>query len=240
MVIDMKARKIRKGSVKTAAILMMIFASIFIIVFAGINEARPDYGLGYRAFAELPSMPSDFIKIREATNKTLDYNVKEEYYKQPEFYPTFEHFIPEMKNPPADRIAIWGVGVYPARHDYVAFQESEIDIITFLHTSWMVQTYQGAKLEAEYDSRYFDVSVTPNMVLLGPAYPYFDKNWTQKITVKVRIRNAPKGSHHITLNPINPPPEQIEKWRKTYGGSYVSMPTSTPEQPYLKLTVNVK
>jgi len=236
---DTSSDYLRKGSTKTIFALTVVFASLFIIVFAGVNEARQDYGLGGETFASLPQMPDNFKEAVAKINATIDFNLGEEYYKQPEFYPTFEQFIPEMKNPPQDRIAIWGVGIYPARHEYVAPRNSQINIVAYLHTSWMVQTYQGAKLEVDYDKQYFDVSVSPDVVLLGPAYPKFDKNWTQKITVKIEVKNAPKGVHEIALNPMAPPIEKIEEWRGRYKGLYVSMPVSSPDQPYLKITVNV-
>lgn len=229
----------KKGNTKKMFIFVLVSA-LFFVVFASVNEARPDYGLGYDTFRALPSMPDDFDAVMEAINRTLDYDVGEEYYKQPEFYPTFEKFIGTMKNPPGDRIAIWGVGLYPARHEYRAYQGNDFTVVVYLHAAWMVQTFQGAMIDADYNKEYFDVSVSPDTVLLGPAYPGFDKDWAQKIAVKIRVKNAPKGVHYVTVNPGPPPPEQIEEWRNIYKGLYVSMSSSSPDQPYLKIAVDVQ
>lgn len=226
------------GSIKIAGFLVLVSLFLF-IAFAGVNEARRDYGLGQKTFSYLPVMPADFKEVEAAINESMIYDVGEEYYKQPEFYPTFEQFIGAMKKPPAERIAIWGVGIYPARHEYRAQKESEFSFVVYLHASWLVQTYQGAKLEASYDKKYFDVSVSPDIVLLGPAYPKFHKDWTQKITVKVRVKNASKSVHYISINPKLPSEQKEIEWRSKYKGLYVSMPASSPDQPYLKITVNV-
>lgn len=232
-------KKDKKGSAKIIGFAIGVMLLLF-VVFASTNEARPDYGLGQSTFKSLPEMPGDFQEVEASINESMIFDIGEEYYKQPEFYPTFDNFIGLMKKPPADRIAIWGVGVYPARHEYKAQRGSEFTATVYLHASWLVQTYQGAKLEANYDKKYFDVSVTPDIVLLGPAYPDFDKNWTQKITVKIRVKDAPSGPQHITINPKLPPDEKIIEWRSRYRGLYVSMPASSPEQPYLKITVKVE
>lgn len=231
--------KKKKGNTKMIAFALLL-PLFLVIAFAAVSEARPDYGLGQKTFSSLPAMPSNFQQVEETVNKSMIYDVGEEYWKQPEFYPTFEKFVALMKSPPAERIAIWGVGVYPARHEYKAQQGSEFSFVVYLHASWLVQTYQGAKLIADYDKRYFDVSVSPDTVLLGPAYPKFDKNWAQKITVSVRVKEAPEGTHYISINPKEPPEGKALEWRSRYKGLYVSMPASSPEQPYLKVAVDVK
>ncbi len=233
--------KMKANKGKTKLMWFLLLSPLFLVIaFAAISEARPDYGLSQGTFAALPAMPSNFQQVEKEINKSMLFDVGEEYWKQPEFYPTFEKFIPLMKKPPAERIAIWGVGIYPARHEYRAQKGSEFTATVYLHASWLVQTYQGAKLVAEYDKRYFDVSVSPDIVLLGPAYPKFDKNWAQKITVKVRVKEVPKGVHYIIVNPKAPPDEKILEWRSKYKGLYDSMPASSPEQPYLRIAVNIK
>jgi len=57
-------------------------------------------------------------------------------------------------------------------------------------------------------SNYFDSSVTPDVVLLGPTWPFFESEtfdhdgWIVPVTVEIRVHpGTPAGSYAVGLMP---------------------------------------
>ncbi len=126
-----------------------------------------------------------------------------------------------MKNPPNDRIGIIGLGFYPAEQK-ISTGGQEIRTAVFLHASWLVQTYQGLKIKAEYDEEVFDVILEPENVVLAPAYPLFENNWTMKINIVVEQKKSiQKGSYDVKITLSAPDKEQSKAWAKIYGNKYI-------------------
>ncbi len=205
---------------------------------------RPDYGLSQAMFRNLPPLPPDFWEVDEKFYQggiTDFVELGDEYYRQPEFYPTFEDNIEFIKNPQGGRIYAFGIGAYPGDIGAEVPPDSIFTVATFFHSSWLVETHQGVKLEAVYPERtdilnpdlqdvnftvkqepskmgkYFNVTFDPELFVLGPTAPVFDENWTLKVKINVTVdKEAPKGTYVIGVNPVVPSPEYSELWLKTY------------------------
>jgi hypothetical protein len=206
---------------------------------------RPSYaGVAASAFALLPEYPADFEeKDRRVMALALEPAelalLGEEYYAQPEFYPTWEELGAELfANHPDDKIAIWGLGAYPADQSFDAARDAEFTTAVFFYSSWLVQTYQGIQLSASYNDSAVDVYFEPVEFVLGPNWPAFDRGWVNKVTIRIKPKEA--GSHAIALNPVQPSPGAEGVWRERYGGLYVNAPSAAPERPYVQFTVNVE
>jgi hypothetical protein len=205
---------------------------------------RPDYGFAEDVFRNLPPLPQDFWSVDQKfqNGEITDYvELGEQYWKQPEFYPTFENNLEFMKNPEPGRIYAYGIGAYPGDIGVDAFPDSQFTVASFYFSSWLVQTYQGIRIEDVYPERteiptpdlqeinftvtqdpgvvgkYFNVTFDPELFVIGPTSPAFDENWTRKVKVTVTVSNeTPKGTYVIGVDAVPPPPELSEQWLKTY------------------------
>ncbi|MDD5318015.1 MAG: hypothetical protein PHF51_04790 [Candidatus ainarchaeum sp.] len=118
---------------------------------------RQDYLPG-EIFQYLPPFPRDFywVKTMVELGMLTDINaIPSEYYKQPELYPRFESTgVDLMLHPPVGRFGAWGFGTYPSEVLLTAKVNEttgvETDTYVIFHTSWLVETYQGLKLDAAY------------------------------------------------------------------------------------------
>jgi len=210
------------------------------------SSFRSAYGLDANVFSNLPDYPEDFSMIdNEVSTLRADHNglkfIKEEYYRQPEFYPTWESLgVGLMKNPPQDRIAIWGYGSYPSERREITTAGSNFTKAAFFHTSWMVVTYQGIKAVPEYDDRYFDVTVVPRNFILKSAYPKFNSEWARRVFFNVHVKDeTPKGTYVINVATTVPDSQYQEAWRSAFGNRYVNAPEAQPDRPLLKIEVIV-
>lgn len=225
-------------------IALLAFAAGCVGQSAGME--RTHYNLSPDVFAALPLLPSDFKQADKAVQE-LSYGFEklpqlgEEYYKQPEFLPTWETIgVKNMRSPPEDRVALWGLGAYPAEQRFSAKPGDEFTAATFFHTSWMVQTYQGMHLALIYNETYFDVTIEPDRLVLAPAYPAFERDWSQKVVVKIRVKEgSPIGEHLIRIRIMKPDEADERAWREQYGGRYVNAPDAVPHRAFVRLAVDV-
>jgi len=232
-----KISKDKKGAIKLIAFLLFVLLIPLFFIAASILDSSKANKISI-AFAINESKElKQNEELLSINSENENFASALEDYKNPEFYPTYANY--KNKKAPEGRIGIWGLGIYPARQERSVHAGEEFTAVAYLHASWFVQTYQGLTLKADYDSRYFDVSLSPDIVLLGPSYPSFSEEWAQKILVKVRTKDAPKGTYNIAINPTLPPFEKDEEWRASHK-NYVSAAPIIPEEPYLKITVNVK
>lgn len=157
-------------------------------------------------------------------NFTRELNSPEQNWKQPEYY-EFEEGIEYYINTPRDYLGQVGFGAYPSYRFFNAKDGDEIKTFTYFHASWFVYNYQGIKLDIVMNDNirnYFDVYIEPDIFLLEPTFPYFEYNWTQKITVIVKVKNnPPKGNYLIGVDTSSPPSEYSQKWSENYKGRYI-------------------
>jgi len=226
-----------------------------------LPEERPDY-LPAEVYKNLPPFPKDFYEIDALLtfSKFIDLRVLgPEYYKQPEFIPEWEsEGVTLMRNPEKGRYGIWGWGAYPADQGYTALAGDDFTAITYFHTSWNIQSYQGMQMEALFPEQgsvngipisqdsnevknYFDVSLSPSAFVIGPTFPIFDENWTQRVDVMVKISpDTPPGTYLIGVNPTAPPPELENEWRWQYRLHYANAGSTGLSRPFFQLMVEVR
>lgn len=205
---------------------------------------RPYYNLSPDIFSSLPGWPDDFYSVDSSVSRLIDLenlkDINEKYYKQPEFYPTFEtQGIEMIKSPPPNRIGVSGMGAYPGEQSFSVRKGDTFTAAAFFHASWLVQTYQGVEILQTYDAEYFNVSINPERFVLGPSYPVFDKNWAQRITVSVIVKNGtPSGRYIIGIDPDAPSEEDSQAWRSQYGSMYVNA-FSGIDRHYIAISIDV-
>ena len=215
----------------------------------GTPAQRPDY-LPSVVFSKLPPFPKDFysIALLVRLGKFTDMNkIGEAYWKQPEFYPQFiEQGVSLYQHPDTGRWTAFGLGATPSEVVVLNPRSGEIDLAFFMFSSWTVQTYQGMMLNYDFPKsselvysqfpdtsknltqdpdkvrQYFDVEITPKEILLQPNFPVFEKDWTQKISVKIRVKNAPPGRYGIGIGSQPPSQEKADEWLWTYKERYTS------------------
>ncbi|RLG20131.1 hypothetical protein DRN67_00820 [Candidatus Micrarchaeota archaeon] len=183
----------------------------------GDERATP---LPAELFAQLPEFPPDLYRVAllyrydHITYEEL-VSLPEEYWKQPEWYASFDQVgIEMMKDAQLGSAGLYGYGVYKADEYRTAYAGDELKDVFFFHTSWRVKSYQGMMLVANYNQSALEVSIEPSIFLLGPTHPEFHANWTEKIVVNVRVKpDAAPGEYVIGIEAEQPPEEYEEMWK---------------------------
>ena len=239
---------------------------------AEIDEAktkitRPDY-LPAVVYKNLPPFPDNFYTIDLLVflgRLTDTVNLEEKYWKQPEFYPLFEDNVGLIANPVKGRFYGVGYGAYPGDIGAEAGPGDDFTVASFFHTSWLVETYQGMKMDVVFPSNsqipnqnlngtqlsvsqdpekakeYFEVTTTPDVFLLEPVNPIFGYNWTVKVLVHIKVKpETPKGTYVIGINPGTPPKEHSQRWIRQYLTRYNDGSSAVAGRPFVRITVDVK
>ncbi len=226
-------------------ILVAIYFSSSISSFLIKNQTPTDYRPTHcnqdgciipEVFSKLPKYPEDF-KIDSVTLEN------ETYFKQPEFYPTFEQNIFYYVNPPTDYLGFYGYGAFPSEGTYTRGQNQEVITPFLIYSSWYVIKYQGLKLNVLIDDSikdYFDVTIDPDVVLLEPTFPVFENNWTQLVKMRVKIKNPPAGRYSIGVTVSPAPGNYSDLWYQKYGPKYTSGGFISLSQPIYKVTLNIQ
>lgn len=234
---------INRKTTLTLVVLVLLIISLVQLSISGFlfkTDYRPEYCEGNHCmneiiFSELPTYPKDFSE-----RVTLD--TPEEFYKQPEFYPNWEEQgLPYYRNPPSHYLGFYGFGAYPSEDFVVLRDENEITQVTFFHTSWYVMNHQGMGLYLRNESlkNYFDILIEPNIIVLGPTFPQFHYNWTQKIKITIVPKNPPKGEYILEIDAKKAPEEYSKIWSEKYGIRYSDVGMFSIGMPFYQLLVNV-
>lgn len=232
---------------------------------AKLTSNRPDY-LPPIVYQNLPPFPKDFYEI----DTLITFGIKKdltdlgpEYYKQPEFYPTWEEILPHYQNPDQKRRGIFGYGIYPGDIGVETSGGGSFKIVTFAHSGFQIETYQGMGLAVTYPDfasiptqdlqsslpvyqntskigDYFTVTFNPEAFALTPAFPIFESGWTQRIEINVKVaENTPRGRYVIGVNPTTPPNNLRTEWVNKYRLKYVDAGGHFVGRPFFQLTVDV-
>jgi len=195
--------KFRKG-----VIVALTLVGILLIA-TGLYITNMKRTVAINTFRFIPEKPDDFEAVkREAYAGTISMcNVDEEYYKQPEFYPSWKN---------AKRMyeeyswSHWG------RHGYTAFPLSmtydvenmkkgdEINLCSFFANGWAVWTWQGFKLKP-VENEFFSIDITPDLFVLDPTYPIVGDDYIKKITLKITAKqDIPLGTYEVGFTDESP------------------------------------
>ena len=225
-------------------------------------------------FRELPPYPQDFREvdvmvennkypIAEKFSKELP---DENYYKQPEFYPTWEDqgvplYTPLKPGYSPGYVGVIGYGAYPGDIIVRPIKSGQNFLtITYWHTAWAIAKYQGMGLTVTYPAKgetgmglfvvdqnpdkvkdYFSVNISPTTLLLQPNYPLFGKDWAQKVKVDVHVNEkTPPGKYLIGISPVNPPADLETQWIRDYRLKYTSVGIAGIGRPTYQIFVEVQ
>ena len=221
------------------------------------------------AFKYLSPYPSDFQQMYELVfyGKINDLSrVNREYLEQPEMLPTWKTSgIDIYLKPEKGRFGAFGFGCYPSEAIATLKPGQAVRLTTWLHTSWAIQNLQGMSLKVVYPSHaeseqgmsvvqnpsvsnYFDSSVSPDIVLLGPTWPYFESKshfdhdgWVVPVTVEIRVRpGTPAGTYAVGLMPFEPPQNMNDEWTLKYKLRYTPIQYYHIGKPYFTVFLNVE
>jgi hypothetical protein len=88
---------------------------------------------------------------------------------------------------------------------------------------------------------YFNVSITPNTLLLYPNYPLFGKDWAQKVRIEIHVNEkTPPGKYLIGISAVNPPADLEAEWIRDYKLKYTSVGTVGIGRPTYQIFVEVQ
>jgi len=75
-------------------------------------------------------------------------------------------------------------------------------------------------------TKYFNITISPRIVLLQPNYPYLYGDWVRKIEMDVQVRpDTPSGNYLMQLDPNGPIPKELsDLWQDEYETNYQSLP----------------
>jgi hypothetical protein len=183
-------------------------------------NSRPKYdSISADVFKDLPEYPANFaILKRDIYNGQItDLNrIPENVYRQPEVYPTWDNGQKWFTEHDYSRWGVHGYGFFPGELSYTVANMTAgdtINIYSFLHTSWGIETWQGLKLIPVYNNYYFDVSLTPDETLLEPTFPKFYNNWSQKINMLIIAkRPVPQGYYKFSISFTTPSGTNSNLW----------------------------
>jgi len=202
-------RKMKTKQTLSIIILVLIFIVLTIIIIGIKNKSIEN-----KLFQELPQKPRDFLIFKRAVEKgeIIDLcKLEEKYYKNPEFYITWEQGKQIFyDNHDYSRWGVHGYGAYPGDLGMVVTdlkKGEEIEFCTLLKTSYGIETYQGVKLLVP-ESEYFDIEISPqeyenysNHFLLEPTFPIFKKGWVKKVKIKlIAKQDIPSDTYYFGFN----------------------------------------
>jgi len=220
-------------------------------------------------FKYLPPYPADFQQMYELIfyGKINDLSrVDGKYWEQPEILPTWKTSgVDIYLKPEKGRFGAFGFGCYPSEATTTLNPGQAVKLTTWLHTSWGIQNLQGMSLKVIYPSHaeseqgvsvvqdtlvsnYFDSSVTPNVILLGPTWPYFESGtsfdhdgWIVPITVEIKVHpETPTGTYAVGLMPYEPPQNMNDDWTLKYKLRYTPIQYYNIGKPYFTVFLNVE
>ena len=179
-----------------------------------------------RVFQFLPNMPQDFSKVVNSLNLNLPENfsktfVDESYYKQPEFYSDFNSgclslYLALKPGAKFDYLGVSGFGIFPSSTNLKIERGTTGRAISFWHASCGVLNYQGIDFQISSDEK-IQVKINPDYLLLGPTFPSYSNNWTNKVEAEISVpSDISPGNYKIEISPTQLPPEIDNNLRSTF------------------------
>jgi len=235
-----------------------------------INGDCIDKSITFRELPSYPGDFNEVDVMVEKNQFPIAENFSEEipdenYYLQPEFYPSWEdqgvpiYAVLKPGYTPGF-VGIIGYGSYPG--DLLVdpiIPGQNFVAATYWHSSWGIAKFQGMSLIPTYPASgqtemglfvvtqdpskvkdYFDVEITPNIILLDATYPLFGPEWVKKVKIDVHVKeNTPSGKYLIGITPVDPPQEMQDQWIRKYRLKYTSVSMGGIGRPMYQIFVNV-
>jgi hypothetical protein len=238
-----------------ALIILALVISLVYLNFSKAKKERPAYCddngcIPKEVFRNLPEYPSDLEEVKYlmvlSENVSKEYAEDYYYYKQPEFYTDsflikgigYYTILSKPKNFTYMNVA--GYGAYPAELKLNA-GNSGYELTSYLHASWGVVKYQGIGLKVNYPEdleKCLETELVPRAILLGRTYLSFDFNWAEKLKIKLKFKDCPKGNYLVTVSTTSVPRDIESEWIRIYGNGYMPL-TMVKVEPFIKIFVNV-
>lgn len=216
---------------------------------------------------KLPSIPEDFYYYKymmmsgQISQEELA-NLSSDYYMQPEWisHSFTESCIPLfLREADTTRWTPEGYGTFPHELIIGTTKGGVIEVYAFVHAGCGVENYQGLKLvpsfskssmgmdgivipiDQELSKQHIGISITPDNILLSPAYPLYQNGWVQKVKVTIRIgEDTPSGIYGAGFDVTTADPYYEAMWRKDLGGGYTSKSSFGIAEQQFKVTIYVQ
>lgn len=204
---------------------------------------RPLYGLSPGVFSGLPGFPRDFnkmVSLYHSGEFSDELFFPEEYYLQPEFYPSFMgNGLKYWLEPATGYWAAHGYGSFPVKKTIAIKPGEKKAIAFFVHSGYGVRSFQGVALEIEgTNNSYVEAEVVEPSFLLGPNFPKFSNNWARKVLIKVFAKENASGEHNFKVRVVRPAQELSDKWSQTEKRYYDAADITTG-RPLFEFNVQV-
>lgn len=168
-------------------------------------------------FKVIPEKPDDFSAYtREIEFGNVDLcTLREEYWKQPEFYGDSWDISKEKfyDNPDYSRWGIHGHGNLPNDIGFGVTnmkQGDSVELCTFFHNGFGVWTWQGFRLIPVVNQYgdLFEMEISPNEVMMDPTFPVFGEEWVKQIHIKITAKqDIPEGTYILGYDITSPTAE---------------------------------
>lgn len=174
-----------KKSVLVIGVVLLLAAALSITLFLSSSKKDDDF----------QNVKSRF----QSGEYNLIVNLSKEYYMKPEFYPSYTGQNGSGKGK-------YGYGAYPGDVSYntAGFQKGQqVEVYTFIHTSFDVNSYQTIIPAMAYNSELFEVSVEPSNLVLSPVFEAgkLTQNWTYKTKVTITAKqDIPEGKYLFKMS----------------------------------------
>ena len=220
--------------------LIFIFSVLLILFIPLVQADRPYYDFCACVFDDLPSYPDDLEEIADlfAQNNIESSHLTPQYYLQPEFYPNWFKLCNTYYSKNKTHYGIYGFHIYPSLYDVFAKKGDIITITAFLTNNFGISVKTGVSLNITYDESILEVEqITPknSYLLLNETYPKFNKDWVQKLTLRVTILKNSNTS--IEIYNEKPPDYKHNFWKELYNTKYATAEKFITEVS--QLTINI-
>ncbi len=180
---------------------------------------------GDKGLGDFDKVKREFQSGSYLTYKNIT-DIPEEYYRRPDFYPSYGKFKNKVNNQPG----AYGYGAYPSEVSYNVSglkAGQYLDVYTFVHSSYDAGNNQGLRLSLEsFDTDLFETYTEPSDILLSHLSldsPKTTPNWTYRIKMRITAKkNIPEGRYMFKLKAY-PPSLEKEKEYQNITEKYTSI-----------------
>ena len=221
-------------------------------------------------FSFLPDMPYNLVQVANPLKEQWDVSVScklvgEEYWKQPEFYKRYDTWLNLYSERPIGP-TITGYAGYSDESLAIIKAGDSFSSCVFINAQAGMSSFALIPLDtkvmggsgtspsfntnsysdytrttgSEDMSRYFDVKISPETIMIEPVFPMFFANWTQKVQIDVvSSPDTPKGKYMIIVGPFGTASNELNDYLAIeYGTKFINIGGQYYE--LLKLGVEVR